>query len=134
MFRTDGNTTFAADTFVMIDGCLTVCDDRGIMGADACTGTASDTVLGACNAGSAVTMLLLLTFTGTAAHTDIFHSAAEAGGFVALKVRQGNKDICIHDGAADLCFGHVISVDRNFYFIGSLQTVRDQYMTAGLKR
>ena len=69
---------------------------------------------------------------GAAAHADVLESTAETGGFVALEMGQADKDICIHDGAADLCRLAVFAVrHRNFCFIGAAQAVRNDDLTAG---
>ena len=62
---------------------------------------------------------------GAAAHADVLESTAETGGFVALEMGQADKDICVHDGAADLCRLAVFAVrHRHLCFIGAAQAVR----------
>ena len=67
-----------------------------------------------------------------AAHADVLESTAEAGGFVALEMGQADKDICVHDGAADFCRLAVFAVrHRHLCFIGAAQAVRNDDLTAG---
>ena len=69
---------------------------------------------------------------GAAAHADVLESTAEAGGFVALEMGQADKDIRIHDGAADLCRLAVFAVrHRHLCLIGAAQAVRNDDLTAG---
>lgn len=77
-------------------------------------------------------VLYHLACAGAAAHADVLESTAEAGGFVALEMGQADKDIRIHDGAADLCRLAVFAVrHRNLCFIGAAQAVRNDDLTAG---
>ena len=52
--------------------------------------------------GFACRVHLHLTCTGTAAHADIFQSAAVACHLMPLEMTHGNEDIRVHDGPADL--------------------------------
>ncbi len=80
----------------------------------------------------AAVVLVHLAGSGAAAHADVLEGTAEAGGLVPLEVRQGNENIRIHDGTADVGLGAIFAVpDRNRYIIGALQTVTDDHLTSG---
>ena len=65
-------------------------------------------------------VLIGLTGARTAAHADIFDRAAEAGHLMSLEMGQADKDIGVHDGAADLSFFDVFaSGHRNSDVIGA---------------
>ena len=77
-------------------------------------------------------MLYHLACAGATAHADVLESTAEAGGFVALEMGQADKDVRIHDGAADLCRLAVFAVrHRHLCLIGAAQAVRNDDLTAG---
>jgi hypothetical protein len=61
----------------------------------------------------------------TTAHADIFDRSAKAGFFVAFEVSQRNKDIRIHDGAADIGFLAIDAImNRNGNVIGAFESHR----------
>ena len=65
-------------------------------------------------------VLIGLTGARTAAHADIFDRTAEAGHLMSLEMGQADKDIGVHDGAADLSFFDVFaSGHRNSDVIGA---------------
>ena len=65
-------------------------------------------------------VLIGLTGARTAAHADIFDRTAEAGHLMSLEMSQADKDIGVHDGAADLSFFDVFaSGHRNSDVIGA---------------
>ena len=73
------------------------------MSANLDAATAADAFLLA-NLGLAIVVHFHFAGTGAAAHAQIFNRAAKAGHFVALKMRQGNNNIGIHNSATNLCF------------------------------
>ena len=77
-------------------------------------------------------VLLHLAGAGAAAHADVLDGTAEAGGLVALEMAQADKDVGVHDGAADFSGLAVFAVwHRHFDFIGAAQAVGDDDLTAG---
>ena len=71
--------------------------------------------------GLSAAVLLGLTGTGAAAHSDVFDGAAEAGHFMALKMGQADKYICIHNSTADFGIFYIFAaVYRNINIISSL--------------
>ena len=72
----------------------------------------------------AVLVLIHLARATAAAHADVLQSAAEAGDFVALEVRQTDEDVGIHDGAADLGGLAVFAVDNGDFHLCLLYTSR----------
>ena len=80
-------------------------------------------------------MLLHLSGTASASHTDILQSTAKAGCLMSLEVAETDKNICVHDSMADQGSFTVFSVHyRNFYFIGSSNSVTDDDLTSGCDR
>ena len=77
-------------------------------------------------------MLVHLTGAAAAAHADVLQRPAEAGGLMALEVRQADEDVGVHDGAADLGGLAVLAVDDgHFHFVRAAQTVADDDLAAG---
>ena len=71
--------------------------------------------------GLSAAVLLGLACTGSAAHSDVFDGAAEAGHFMALKMGQADKYICIHNSTADFGIFYIFAaVYRNINIISSL--------------
>ena len=54
-------------------------------------------------------MLLCFAGSGTAAHADVFDSAAETGHLMSFEMGQADKDIGIHNGTADFGFFYVFA-------------------------
>ena len=80
-------------------------------------------------------MLFFFTSSGAAAHTDIFDGTAKASLFMTFEVRQGNKDIRIHDSTADFCFFYIFAANnRNIDIICTFQTITDQDRAASCHR
>ena len=72
---------------------------------------------------------------GAAAHTEIFQSAAKSCGFMSFKMIQGNNNICIHNGTADLGFFYVSAAfHRNKSLIRTLQAIGDKNLASGGNR
>ena len=118
----------------MVNIGLFVLELRGIMGTDLCALSASDTQILICMRLSG-TVHLHLACTGTAAHSDVFQSAAESGSFMAFKMSQGNKYVCIHDCTADLRFFYILAALHGYQLlICSFQAVCDQNLAAGCER
>ena len=68
---------------------------------------------------------------GTAAHSNVFHSAAETGCLMSFEVGKRNKYVRVHNCPSDLGFFYIFSAFyRNVYLVSSLQTVCDQHMAA----
>ena len=133
ILRAHRQTPAAAHTFIMIDLCLAVLDHRRTVGTYSVAGAASYTGRRV-HARLAVAVLFHLTRSGTAAHTDILQGAAEACHLMALKMRQRNKHIRIHDRMADLGLLHILPVDRNQRLVRPFQTVADDHMASRLIR
>ena len=53
--------------------------------------------------------------------------------FMSFEMGQGNKDIGVHDGPADLGFLDIVSIDGHQGLVGAFQAVGDDDMTAGGK-
>ena len=87
ILRADSQATSATDTLVMIDMYLVVLHDRRSMCTDFLTGTASHT-LRLINTWLTVTMLLHLSGTGSASHTDILDCATESCRLMSLEMSQ----------------------------------------------
>ena len=69
-------------------------------------------------------MLLGFARARAAAHADILNRAAKAGHFMPFKMRKANKDIGVHNRAANLGLGYIFAaLYRNRNVIGSLQAV-----------
>ena len=79
-------------------------------------------------------MLFLLPCPGTAAHADVFDGPAEAGHLVALKVSQADKNVGVHNGAADFgLFNIFAALHRYLHIVSPLQTVANKDGTANGK-
>ena len=77
-------------------------------------------------------MLLHLSGTASAAHSDILQCTAKAGCFMTLKMAQTDKNICIHDCVSDVCSLAVLAIyNRNFYLICSANSIRNNNLTTG---
>ena len=112
------DTAAAAFTFIIINDCFFIHISDRIASAFFCTTTAATAEFcmdGRFSAG----MLLHLSCTASASHTNVLKGTAESGGLMAFKMGQTDKNIRIHNGMTDICCLAVLSVyDRNFYFIG----------------
>ena len=83
----------------------------------------------------AALVLLHLPGPAAAAHPDIFDRTAKTGQLVALEMVQAQKDIRIHNRAADLrLFYHRAALDRYRNIIGPLEAVSNQDVASGRKR
>ena len=83
----------------------------------------------------ALSVLFHFTGSGSAAHTDIFDSTAEARRFMPLEMIQGNKHIRIHNGPADLSIFHIFAaLYRHLDIIRSLQTITNDHRTPNRQR
>ena len=73
--------------------------------------------------------------TGTAAHTNIFNSAAKACHFMTLKVSQRNKYVSIHNCTTDFSFFYQFAiVYGNICFVSTFQAIRNNYVATSAKR
>ena len=116
---TDTDTASAADTLIMIDGCLSICEFRCTVSTDLLAlMTADTTALIHIRLSGAVH--IHLSGTRSAAHAEILQGAAKAGHLMPLEMSQGNDHIGIHDSPSDLCSLHILPVYRNIHIIGSL--------------
>lgn len=129
----DSDAAAAANTFVVVNGGLAVCNGGSIMGADFDTAAAADAVF-LLHIGLACVVHFHLAGAGSAAHADILERAAETGGFVSLEMAESDKNIRIHNGAADFGFLYIFpAFYGNQFFIGSLQSIGNDDMAAGGK-
>ena len=126
---TNTNAPAAANAFIMVNVCLFLGDRDRAMGANTLAHAAADT-------GRRVDLRLAgivhFHFTGAraAAHANVFQASAEAGCLVAFKVRQRNKDVCIHDCLTDFGFLDIFAAFyRDIGFICALQTIGNDDMT-----
>ena len=77
-------------------------------------------------------MHLLLAGARAAAHADVLERAAEARGHVALGVREGDEDIRVHDGAADLCRAQIFAAaDWHEVIVLALEPVGNDALRTG---
>ena len=106
----------------------------GAVRANLLAGTATYAV-GGIDARLAGGMLLHLAGTAAASHAQVLHSAAKAGLLMALKVREADYDVGVHECLADLGLVHVLAaLDRNERFIGTLEAVSDDNLaTRGIR-
>lgn len=80
-------------------------------------------------------VLLHLAGTAAAAHAQVLHGAAKTGLLMALKVREADHDIGIHERLTDLCLAHVLTaLDRDERLVGTLEAVSDDDLaTRGIR-
>ena len=82
--------------------------------------------------GLAGAVHLLLAGARAAAHADVLERAAEAGGRVALGMRERDEDVGVHDGAADLRRAQVLAAaDGHEVIVPALEPVGDDALGAG---
>ena len=82
--------------------------------------------------GLAGAVHLLLAGARAAAHADVLERAAEAGGHVSLGMREGDEDIGIHDGAADLRRAQIFAAaDGHEVVVLALEPVGNDALRAG---
>ena len=80
-------------------------------------------------------MLIFLSRTGTASHSDIFDRAAESGCLMSFEMGQTDENIRVHHCTSDFRFFDILAaLHRNFNIIGSFQTVADQDRTPNRHR
>ena len=124
------DATAAAFAFIIIDHCFFVYICNRITATFFCTATAATTDFFVDRRFSAC-MLLHLSCTASAAHTDVFQCTAESGSLMTFEMSQTYKNVCIHDRMSDKCGLAVFSIyNRNFYFIGSAKSVANDNLTA----
>ena len=129
--RAGADAAAAALALVVVDDGLVVCVADGVAAAlaGAAAATAAEVFV---DGGLAVLVLVHLAGAAAAAHADVLQRAAEAGGLMALEVRQADEDVGVHDGAADLGGLAVLAVDDgHFHFVRAAQTVADDDLAAG---
>ena len=132
VLRAGADAAAAALAQVVIDVGLVILEIDGAAAAILGAVAAADAVFGLGDDGLAVGVLIHLPGAAAAAHADILDGPAEAGQFVALKMVEGDEDVRVHDGAADLGVFDVFAV-RNGHLdlIRAAQAVRDENLTAG---
>ena len=99
------------------------------MGAVSLTGAASDTFI-CMYKGLTGIVHLHLAGPGAASHAQVLKCASKTGCLMPLKVGQGNDNVRVHNGPANLCLLHVLSVNGNQGFIRSLEAVGNNNMTS----
>ena len=62
-------------------------------------------------------MLVALAGTGTASHTDVFDSTAEACHFMSLEVIEADEHIGIHDSPAYLGLLYIFASSNRYFYI-----------------
>ena len=107
-----------------------VVERDGVVRADLFAGMAANAALGR-DARLAGGVLLHLAGTTAAAHAQVLHGTAKAGLFMALKVREADHDVGIHECLADLGLVHVLAaLDRDECLVGTLEAVGDDDLAA----
>ena len=120
--------TFA---FIIVNDCFFIYIRNRIASAFFCTAVAATTDI-RIDRRFSTGMLLHLSGTASASHTDILQSTAKGGCLMSLEMAETDKNICVHDSMSKQGSFAVFSVYyRNFYFIGSAQTVSDDNLTTG---
>ena len=135
MDRLDGTLTDAAATtgaLCQVNVHLAVILQNGCaMGAAIGADTATYAVFLVYH-GTASGVHFLFALKRTAAHADILQRTAEAGSLVTLEMVQGDENVGIHYGTADLGFLHVLAThygDSNI--VSALQAVGNNDLAAG---
>ena len=106
----------------------------GPMGAGAGAGHAADAAV-LVDVGFARRMLLHLARSAAAAHADVLERPAEAGLVVPLEMGERDKDIRVHDRAADLGILHMDAARHgHLHVVGPLEAVGDDDLAAGRER
>ena len=84
--------------------------------------------------GLAVVVHFHFSSTRAAAHTNIFDSAAETRGLMALKMVEGDNDIGIHQSLADFSFLDQLPMGNcHIGLVRAFQTIGDNNMAASRK-
>ena len=130
VLRTDADASAAAYTFIMVNKGFPVCNLRRIMGTHPDTVAAPDTILDL-NVRLACAVHFHLSRPGSASHANILKRASKSGRLMSFKMAQRNEYVGIHDGTSDLGISYIFSFYRYLYFIGSLQSIRDQDVASG---
>ena len=129
--RADVDAAAAAGALIFQNGTLAVFDVRAVVRAVFHALAAADALI-RIDDGLAGAVHLLLAGARAAAHADVLERAAEARGHVALGVREGDEDIRVHDGAADLCRAQIFAAaDGHEVVIVPLEPVGDDALRAG---
>ena len=64
-----------------------------------------------------ITVLLGLSGSRAASHTNILDNPTKTCHFVPLEVRQADEHVCIHNGTTDFCFLYVLPSDHWYRYI-----------------
>ena len=125
MHRADADAAGTAGALILQDGALAVFDVRAVVRAVFDALAAADALI-LIDDGLAGAVHLLLAGARAAAHADVLERAAEAGGRVALGVRERDEDVGVHDGAADLRRAQILAAaDGHEVVIVPLEPVGD---------
>ena len=131
LHRAGIQTAAAAGTFIPVHMAQAVCDHRRPVGANPGAGAAADALFGIHHRAAGIVHIPFAP-SGAGAHAQILQSATEAGLLVPLEVVQGDDDIRVHNGPADIGLFHIFAaVDGHGHIVGALQTVGNQHMGAG---
>ena len=125
------DTSSAALALIIINDCLFIHVRNRVASTLLCaTMTAAAQLL--MNRRLSARMLLHLSGTASAAHTNILQGTAKAGRLMALKMGQADKNICVHDRMSDQRRLAVLTIyDRYLDLIRSAQSISDQDLTSG---
>ena len=128
----DGETAGAAHALVRVDAGLAVlAEGGGAVGADPGTGMAAHALF-LLDEGLAGVVLLHLAGPAAAAHADVLETSAHAGLLMPLEVGEGDEDIRVHDGPADLGLLHVFAACHgDGDLVVALEAVADEDVAAG---
>ena len=130
----DADAAAAADALIVVDDSLSA--DKADRAVRAVAGAlaAAAAQLGIDDRLAGI-VLLHLARAGAAAHAGVLQRAAEARLLMALEVVQGNKDVRVHDRAADLRILDIFAAhDRDLDLVGALEAVGDDDLTSGGQR
>ena len=129
--RADADAAGTAGALILQDGALAVFDVRAVVRAVFDALAAADALI-LIDDGLAGAVHLLLAGARAAAHADVLERAAEAGGRVALGMRERDEDVGVHDGAADLRRAQILAAaDGHEVVIVALEPVGNDALGAG---
>ena len=117
--RTDSQTSPTTNTFIMVDGCLAIFDNRCAMRTDFTARTTAHTKVHI-RARFSLTVLFHLSRAGTAAHTNIFDRTAKTRHLMPLKMRERDKYVRIHNRVTNFRFLYILPVNWHNGFVRPL--------------
>ena len=119
-----------AFTFIIVNDCFLIHIGNRVTSAFFCTAVAATTDI-RINRRFSTGMLLHLSGTASASHTDIFQCTAKARCLMAFEMAQADKDIRVHDRMTNQCCFAIFSVNnRNFDFIGSSHSISNDNLAS----